>query len=98
MLAWTCGALDREGAGVPMSHVKFKNCQCLLSLRGDVKISHSRMTKHAGEHWQHVCEMYATSHKRPFVPSVGGIRLLYVMYRQRAQSVLSNIGKGHKTG
>ena len=32
--------------------------------------------KHAGKHWEPVCELYATSHKRPFVPSVGGIDLL----------------------
>ena len=34
------------------------------------------MTKHAGKHRQPVCEMYVTSHKRPFVPSVVGIGLL----------------------
>ena len=33
--------------------------------------------KHAGKHWWPVCKKYATSHKRPFVPSVGGIGLLY---------------------
>ena len=31
---------------------------------------------HAEKHWLPVCEMYTPSHKRPFVPSVGGIRLL----------------------
>ena len=46
--------------------------------RGDVKISHSRM-KHAGKHWEPVCEMYVTSHKRPFVPS------------QHAQNHLTNV-------
>ena len=33
------------------------------------------LTKHAVSP---VCEVYATSHKRPFVPTVGGIRLLYL--------------------
>ena len=42
---------------------------------GDIKIPHSRMTK-AGETLVTVCDMYATSHKRPFVQSVGGIGLL----------------------
>ena len=28
------------------------------------------------------CKMYATSHKRSFVPSVGGIRLLCFIYRE----------------
>ena len=32
--------------------------------------------KHARKHWYPICEMYATSHKRPFVPSVGGFGLL----------------------
>ena len=35
--------------------------------------------------------MYATSHKKPFVPSVGGIDyyvLICTMYRQKAKSVL----------
>ena len=29
-----------------------------------------------GKHWLPVCDMYKTSHKREFVPSVGGIGLL----------------------
>ena len=37
--------------------------------------------------------MYVTSHKRPFVPSD-----YYVMYRQRTESVLWNVGKDHRQG
>ena len=64
-------------------------------LKGDVKIPHSRMTKTCLETLV-TCEMYATSHKRPFVPSVGGNRLLcnvkaegpvsFVKRRQRSQT------------
>ena len=48
-------------------------------VRGDIKIPHSRMTKTCRETL--VCEMYAASHKRPFVPYVG-VSDYHVMYRQ----------------
>ena len=46
---------------------------------GDIKIPHSRMTK---TYWGNIGNlfvicMYATSDKRPFVPPVGGIGLVY---------------------
>ena len=44
--------------------------------RGDVKIHHSWMTKSCWEILVTFCEMYVTSHKRPFVSSVEGIGLL----------------------
>ena len=46
-----------------------------MQVRGEFKISHSRIKKYAGKHWEHVCDMYATSHRRPFVPSAGDIGL-----------------------
>ena len=45
-------------------------CNNSIFLRGDVKIPHSRMTKTCWETWSRVCEINATSHKRPFVLSV----------------------------
>ena len=54
---------------------------------GDVKIPHSRMTKTC---WETLvtCEMYVTSHKRPFVPSVGGIGLLCNVWAEGPVSFL----------
>ena len=48
-----------------------------IGFRGEIKIPHSRMTKkNAGKHWLPTRETYARSHKRPFAPSVGHMRLL----------------------
>ena len=48
-----------------------------LFIRGDITIPHSRMTKNMlVKHLYPVCDKYATSHKRLFVPSIGGIGLL----------------------
>ena len=54
--------------------------------KGDVNIHHSWMTKSCWETLVTFCEMYATSHKRPFVPSVGGIWLLCDVQAERKVS------------
>ena len=64
--------------------VSVSACVC----KGRHQNPHSRMTKKMlVKHWLPVCNMYVTSHKKPFVPSVR-VSDYYVMYRQRPKSVL----------
>ena len=58
----------------------------------DVRTTYNRMPKTCRVTY-YFCEMYVTSHKKPFVPSVEGTGY-YVMDKQRVQSVLSNVCKG----
>ena len=55
-----------------------ENDKISCMIEGNVKISNTRVTDMLGN----------IGHKRPFLPSVEGIGLLYVMYRQRTQTIL----------
>ena len=81
-----------------MEYIYVNNEIYLVSLRGDIKIPHSRMTKTC---WWNIGNLFVICMRqvtKGYLYHLLGVYDYYVMYRQRAQWVLWNVYKGHQLG